>query len=87
MKKQIWKFPLSSKDATVEMPEHAEILTVQAQGEIPCIWAIVNPDNEKELRHFEIYGTGHDLTASKKKYIGTFQVNGGAFVYHLFERI
>lgn len=90
MKKQIWKFHLDPNKNNVAMPVGAEILTIQTQDEMPCIWALVDPDNEKELRHFEVYGTGHDIPCDmgiERKYINTFQLEGGSLVFHLFERI
>ena len=91
MKESIWKFPMASPEQRIiEMPKGAEILTIQVQNKIPCIWALVNPENEKEKRFFEIFGTGHDMPVDmgiERKYINTFQLNGGALVLHLFERI
>ena len=90
MKKQIWKFPIHTNNIIVEMPKDAEILTIQTQNETPCIWALVNPENAKELRHFEVYGTGHDIHCYcdiECKYINTFQLDGGSLVFHLFERV
>ena len=82
--KTIWKFELP-KQGNVEMPKGAEILTVQTQNEKPCIWALVNPDAEKEERAFVIYGTGHYFQLIDYKYIGTFQLNEGRLVFHVFE--
>lgn len=88
MTKQIWKFEINTNKIIVEMPKGAEILTIQTQNEKPCIWALVNPENEKELRHFEVYGTGHNIHCDTAiKYINTFQLDGGALVFHLFERL
>lgn len=90
MKKQIWKFIINTNKIIVEMPKDTEILTIQTQNETPCIWALVNPENEKELRHFEVYGTGHDIyydMGINRKYINTFQLGGGSLVFHLFERV
>lgn len=90
MKKQIWKFAINPNKTILEMPKDAEILTIQTQNEIPCIWVLVNPENAKELRHFEVYGTGHNIHCDmgiERKYINTFQLDGGSFVFHLFERV
>lgn len=90
MKKQIWKFPISSGQITLEMPIGALILTVQAQNRTPCIWALVIPTNKTEQRHFELYGTGQEIHCDmgiERKYINTFQMQDGEFVFHLFERI
>ena len=71
------------------MPLYAEVLTVQAQFNEPMMWAVVNPEQVKEVRYFELFGTGHpmpELDATKeRKYINTFQVDDGNYVFHLFE--
>lgn len=92
MKKTIWKFPVLP-DHNIDMPIGAEILSVQTQNGIPCIWALVDPKAEKEVRKFEIFGTGHELECNeniKRKFIGTFQpylqMNLG-LVFHMFERL
>lgn len=90
MNKQIWKFEINTNQITIEIPKEAEILTMQTQNEKPCIWALVNPENKKELRHFEVYGTGHNIyydMGIERKYINTFQLHNGDLVFHLFERI
>ena len=61
--KTIWKFPLAMvSPQRIDMPEGAQILTVQAQGDFGCIWALVDPDVEKQSHYFEIYGTGQVVT-------------------------
>lgn len=75
---------------SILMPKGAEILTVQTQNGIPCIWALVDIEAEKEPRVFDIFGTGHPVTFDmgvERKYINTFQLKGGALVFHLFERL
>jgi hypothetical protein len=49
---------------------------------------LVNPEEEPEPRHFEIFGTGNPFpvdVGSDRRFIGTFQENG--FVWHLFEKV
>jgi hypothetical protein len=82
--KTIWKFELP-KQGKILMPKGAEILTVQTQNEIPCIWAVVNPDADKEERTFVIYGTGFEFQLIDYKYIGTFQMHSHGLVFHVFE--
>jgi hypothetical protein len=53
------------------------------QEEWLCLWAIVNPENDKEERKFVVVGTGHP-TPPLEKYLGTAQMKSG-FVWHLFE--
>ena len=90
MKKQVWKFEIDGSRPTFMMPIGSEILSVQTQNEKPCIWALVNSGNHKEERFFEVYGTGHEIhydMGIERKYIGTFQIDNGDLIFHLFERI
>ncbi len=88
--KQIWKFEIGASQSTIEVPRGAEILTVQTQNERACVWALVDPANDKEIRNIEVFGTGHDINyemGANRKYIGTTQFRGGELVLHFFERI
>ena len=89
MNKTIWKFQLETIDnQTLKMPVGAEILTVQTQFEKPCLWALVDPNAEKEDRFIEIFVTGHAVSydvSVEMKYIGTYQLHGGSLVFHVFE--
>ena len=86
MNHTIWKFSLETTDEqTVEMPAKAEILSVQTQSEIPCIWAMVNPENKKVKRVFHIFGTGHCVPNADRKFVGTYLLQGGVLVFHVFE--
>lgn len=87
MSKKIFKYQLETKDIQqVEMPQGAEILCIQTQNETPCIWALVEPNATVTKRAFEIFGTGHNVHENaNRKYIGTYQLQGGKFVFHCFE--
>lgn len=95
MRKTIWKYELQMKGKQIIfMQKGAEILSVQMQKETPCIWAIVNKENETEERCFEIFSTGDYISYEEneesdfnRKFIGTFQLTEINEVYHLFERV
>ena len=61
----IYKYELLKPQTTLSMHKGAKILCVQVQEhfmkERPCIWALVDPQAEKEERHFKVYGTGHEI--------------------------
>lgn len=81
----IFKYPFEIKDEIqISMPEGAEILAIQIQRGVPCMWALVVPGEQEEARRFMIYGTGHEIYKSGK-YIATFQT--GSLVWHVFERL
>ena len=81
--KTIWKFPFEiASFIEVEMPNNPEMLHVELQGWQPCLWAIVDPDNEKRVFSFLLIGTGHPLPDNAAKHVGTFQQK--QFVWHMF---
>ena len=85
----IYKYELEVKDfQSIEMPKGAEILSVQSQAGIICIWAKVDTESTKRKRSFEIYGTGQEIiekNINQRKYLATIQLMGGRLVYHIFE--
>lgn len=89
MPKQVWKFILDHQGVQVaSMPIGAVILSVQVQNGNTCIWALVDPLAGITLRTFRIYGTGHPIAEYVNlKYIGTYQLNNGDLVFHIFEEI
>lgn len=85
--KTVWKFPMSSVAASFAMPEGAEILHVDLQGDLPCFWALVDPAKPTVSRSFRMVGTGHPINFPTDKFIGTFLTEEGKFVFHIFEII
>ena len=87
MNSTIWKYPVQLGDFSLAMPVGAKVLAVQPQGNAVCMWAEVNsdPDARTETRCFFIVGTGWEMAPHHRRYIATFQTQGGAFVWHLFE--
>jgi DNA-directed RNA polymerase subunit RPC12/RpoP len=88
--RKIYKYPLPIDDEIeISMPEGSEILAVHTQvnylKETPCIWAIVDTDAPLTTRRLCIRGTGRTFRGNEGKYIGTFQFDNGALVFHLFE--
>ena len=91
MVKSIFKFNLETTDSqTVLMPKGAEILTIQNQHEDAELWALVDPNAPLEERIIEIFGTGHPVHCDmgvERKYIATYQLSGGNYIFHAFERL
>jgi len=89
MSQKIYKYQLETEDVqTIEMPHGAEILTIETQNRKPCIWALVDTNAIITTRTFEIFGTGHTVPDNvNRKYVGTYQFQGGELVFHCFELI
>ena len=73
----------------IELPEDATVLDVQVQWEQPQMWTLLNTDKPKVGRRFIIKGTGHEIDVESEglDHCGTFQINGGTLVWHVFELI
>jgi hypothetical protein len=82
--KTIWKWTLG-ESTVIEMPRDAKILTVQEQHGRPQLWALVDTDAPKVHRVFNIHRTGEPMPIEPGHYIGTFQLDNGACVFHVFE--
>jgi hypothetical protein len=81
----IWKYRLVVEDEqTLEMPIGAIPLCVQIQSAKPYLWALVDDYKKKEPRKFITRGTGHEFN-EVGKYIGTYQLQNGMLVFHVFE--
>lgn len=83
----IWKFVIEPGDTVIiGMPKGAQVLSVDSQYGVPCVWALVDPDAPKVLRKFRMAGTAHHVEKKHtKNFVGTFQLDGGSLVFHLFD--
>lgn len=78
---------------SADMPVDAEVLSLDWQHGDLCMWALVDPEVEKEQRHFVIIGTGHEFASpnhqgaalTSEGYVATFQYLGGDLIFHVFE--
>lgn len=81
----VHKYPARLGSFDLHLPEGARVLTIQMQHDQPQLWALVDPHAELVPREFLAIGSGHQIEEELLTYIGTFQQDGGAFVWHLFE--
>lgn len=82
---KIFKYPLQVTDQqTIKMPYGAKVLCVQVQDGTPCLWALVDPTVESVDHFVNTVGTGHPTNQVAENYVGTYQLQGGALVFHVF---
>lgn len=96
MNSVVWKFELELRSGVqrVGLPRNSKVLSFDVQHDIPCIWALVDPEPEGvsgvEERQFVLTGTGHTIevpAGRKLLHVGTALHVGGTFVWHVFELI
>ena len=82
----VWKYEINSDDyVSLNLPLGAKPLEVQKQHGHVYLWCLVDPQQTiHEKRTFRLAGTGHPIK-DNVDFIGTFQLDGGALVFHLFE--
>lgn len=84
--KEIWKYKIKSQTTKIEMPNNAEILSVQERDHEFCVWVMFARTNKpRQTRTIEFYFTGQAINGSKNlKHISTVQCSNGE-VYHFYE--
>lgn len=82
----VFKYQLAVVDhQVVEIPHGAELLCVQTQYGVPAIWAKVDDEHPEVGYDVFMVGTGHNASRTKGvKYLGSFQLQDGRFVGHVF---
>ena len=83
--KTIWKTEITAGSGSAALPKGARPISVHVQDGTPCMWSIVDPEAEIEMRSIHIAGTGHDLPENLGAFIGTFLVQNDSLVFHVFE--
>ena len=85
---RIWKQVIQvTNSQSIRAPEGSKILTVQMQNGNLCIWYQCDETAPCSFRTIDIYGTGNPIPDNPGRYISTFQMNDGALVFHVFERL
>lgn len=83
----IWKYPLRVDDTqSIEMPTDAKVLCVQIQRGLPCMWAMHQNAAIRSERIILTIGTGHEVDRGGLRYIGTYQLQNGNLMFHVFEK-
>lgn len=83
---KVFKYTLSVVEWQVlPLPKGARLLTVQMQHGQVQLWALVDPSAPFESWTFRTVGTGNEAgDLSKDVYVGTYQIDHGALVFHVF---
>ena len=88
MKTTIYKYDIPLEgEFYIKMPRDAGLLHAAVQHGHPRLWVRVTPSNPIVRRRFILIGTGQPAPNQYEqsgKHLGTFMLNGGDLVLHLF---
>lgn len=80
----IYKYPLKIVPTQeIELPCKHELLDIQVQAGVICMWLAVQPDSPKKTFVFHLVGTGHEPPSGTVTYIKTVQLD--SLVWHIFD--
>jgi len=81
----IWKYQLKVEDTQwLEVPRDAKYLSVDVQNGVPCLWVQVDTDAAKDSVLIVTHGTGHPMKKNNMRFLGSYQLQDGSFVGHVF---
>ena len=82
--KTIYKYRLAITDMQLlQVPAHAQVLTLQLQDDAPCLWLLVDTANPLSEMRVQTVATGQrDLALDCYQYVGTYQDD--LWVFHVF---
>ena len=75
------------EEIVIEMPDYAQFLTCDVQKNVPYMWVLTNPEDPHIEKRFYVYATGFSEIRNDVRYLATFQIDDGDYVFHLFEPI
>jgi hypothetical protein len=82
---RVYKYAVESGRFKHLMTDRVDMLDVQLQHGDPQLWALVDVSATPQWRHFVTVGTGWEIPERIVGHVGSFQVEGGALVFHVFE--
>lgn len=93
----VHKYPIQMNELFwLKLPAGAEVVHVDVQRGEPMMWIKVNTANCIRETLFGVFGTGHPIDAAdpyfpddinpmfNAPHLGSFMMNGGNLVFHLF---
>lgn len=84
----VWKFEINARTiiTTLNLPLGTTPLYVAEQHGRVQMWCLCDPSESIcEERKFLFVGTGHEFTDPHPQHIGSILVDGGDYVFHVFE--
>lgn len=79
--------PFNACVVELELPRGAWVLDFQVQDSEIRLWAVVDPNADKEIRRYLVQGTGHPITQVEDldDLVWEATVQRGSYVWHIFE--
>lgn len=85
---KIYKYQIDPTgiDFLISVDEGATLLSIQTQNNIAVMWFQIDTSKPLVLRTFTVKLTGFEFDGTNLIYCGTFQLDNGEFVGHLYEK-
>jgi len=83
----IWKYELKVQDTQeIDIPCGYEVLMVNTQKGIPCLWVRVDPNSPKLREIIYTHGTGHNIEHQcKLEHLGSYLTDNDEMCSHVFK--
>lgn len=82
----VFKFDLTLEThQNIKIPRDHQILSIQTQRGKPRMWVRVNPESEPTTVALHTVCTGCPFAFDVSKFLGTYQVQSGDLVFHVFQ--
>ena len=66
---------------------HEQVLYCDVQSNVPCLWVMVDTEQDSREVKVVVYGTGHNtdkVVECGMMHVGSFMLLDGGFVGHMF---
>ena len=80
----VWKYHAAGQAFSLNLSKSAEFLFTCEQDNIGYMWFAVDPGAPTEQRYFKCI-TSSGVVPMFGKYRGSFMVDRGAYMFHIFE--
>jgi hypothetical protein len=83
----VYKYVLAeTDDQTILMPKGAKILSVGAQRDLICLWALINDGDPMMGHRFYIVGTGYPAShVVRSTFLGTVSLHNAELIFQVFQ--
>lgn len=84
MSRKILEYGIDRKTKFLNLKEGYKVLCLQTQYEQPFVWIEIDEKRHDKSVAVYIVPTGANLPFGAKQYVGTYQIDNGRLVFHVY---